>query len=85
MVRVIEGRKSPGLHLIVVIAPPTLAFPFTKEFVPAHPKGNMLTSNPDLPPKSLGTHRLHRDILIQGHAFETGLGIYFTYFHIERK
>ena len=44
----------------------------------------MLTSDPTLPLKPLGTQRLRIDAPTQGHPFKTKIGNYFTKFQIEK-
>lgn len=55
-----EAPASAGLQL-----QPTLSIPLEKPQL-------MLASAPTLPPKSLGTHSLHRDVPVQVHAFQIG-------------
>ena len=69
------------MHLVLVLVPPTLALLPTKAVnasTPWRKKQPMLTSDPALLPKALGTHRLHRDAPTQGHAFKTKIGNFFT-------
>ena len=69
-----EQRRSPGSLLALALSLPSPAPPPTKVKAVSTPWGKkqqVLTLDPALTPKSLGTHRLFRDTPIQGHPFKT--------------
>lgn len=72
-----EHRRSPNLHLAISLAPPSPALPPIKVLTYSTPWGKklpVLTLNPALPTKPVGTCRLHRNAPTQGHPFKTRLG-----------
>ena len=76
-----EYRTSPSQHLILALAIPIPVLPLTKSMTASTPWGKiqlMLTSYLALPPKPLGTCKLHRDIPIQGHILKAKTGNCFT-------
>ena len=83
-----EHKRSPSWHLGHDLAPPLPASPLTKVTAASTPWGKiwpMFTSDPTLPPKPLGTHRLYMDAPIQGYPFKNGIGNCFTEFHRNRE
>ena len=74
-----EHKRSPSSHVALALAP-SLGPPPTKVIAANIPWGkmwSMLTSDTELPPKSLGTHKLP-DAPTQGHHLKTRISICFT-------
>ena len=67
-------HRSPSSHLALALASPITALLPTKAAAARTSQGKtqaVLTSDSGLPPKPLGTWRLHRDTPTQGHPFKT--------------
>lgn len=76
-----EPRRSPGAHPDQALALLTPALPPAKAVAASTSLGKawpVLSSEPALPSKPLGTHRLNRDSSTQGHPFKNGTGNRFT-------
>ena len=65
-------HKSPGSHLVLTLAPPSTAPPPTTVTAASKfgVRCDVLTPDPALPPKPIGSHRLYKDTPTKGYPFK---------------